>query len=416
MPKLNPKFNVFFTNNKIFIKIKEFLFIRIIIILFKLFFIVLGTFIFITECLKLYFLLNFLKLLRTNKKTIEKITGFYKKYMHEIIYFTTSFIFNEEFNVVFDNDILESKRNLIISNHITDYDWLYISSLSNQLMIFEDLYIILKATIRKIPILGMLIESIKYLYIERREDRINNISSEELNLKALCNKIGVLKKNSKFSILIFPEGKLLNYNGAYDEVKYDSMFRYVLYPKQDGFNKIIQELGDDYDGIIDITIFTTPRYFPGFQKETRIRNLIFKNDFKFKMNFFVSYIPKNKINPDFLILRFEKKEALLRKYALSNPQGFADSEEFFKFIKNNCYDLDKNNCYDLNKNNFSSFTGCFRNWATLMIFVFSILTSYLLYFGFMSIICFLFTYYEDFIMYFYNLFHNLNFKKLENFM
>jgi lysocardiolipin and lysophospholipid acyltransferase len=55
-----------------------------------------------------------------------------------------------------DNLINDKKRSLIILNHRTRMDWMYIWMLHSRIQILEQLKIVLKAQIKHIPFIGRL--------------------------------------------------------------------------------------------------------------------------------------------------------------------------------------------------------------------------------------------------------------------
>ncbi len=93
-----------------------------------------------------------------------------------------------------DNLTNDKKRSLIILNHRTRMDWMYIWMLHSRIQILEQLKIVLKAQIKHIPFIGRLkvlfvcfsfvrlgwgIQHVGYLFLERRweddKDRIKNV-------------------------------------------------------------------------------------------------------------------------------------------------------------------------------------------------------------------------------------------------
>ncbi len=65
-------------------------------------------------------------------------------------------LFGIKIVVTGDNLINDKKRSLIILNHRTRMDWMYIWMLHSRIQILEQLKIVLKAQIKHIPFIGRL--------------------------------------------------------------------------------------------------------------------------------------------------------------------------------------------------------------------------------------------------------------------
>lgn len=129
--------------------------------------------------------------------------------------------------------ILEDKGVLIISNHRTRVDWMYSGwYYANALGLVSELRLILKESLRSVPVYGWAMQLLQYIFLTRnREHDIPHISKGLLYL---------LHTGPKPNILLFPEGtdlsqKNLQRSNAYAREKGLPEFEYVLYPKPSGF-------------------------------------------------------------------------------------------------------------------------------------------------------------------------------------
>jgi lysocardiolipin and lysophospholipid acyltransferase len=164
-------------------------------------------------------------------------------------------LFGIKIVVTGDNLTNDKKRSLIILNHRTRMDWMYIWMLHSRIQILEQLKIVLKAQIKHIPFIGWGIEHVGYLFLERRweddKDRIKNV-------------INYYKSNqSPVSILIFPEGTNLSAktkvkSNAYaaKQTVYNRPYEYCLHPRVTGFTYLLNTMRADnmIDTVDDITI------------------------------------------------------------------------------------------------------------------------------------------------------------------
>lgn len=344
---------------------------------------ILSSMIFLLEWPKLYICSLIIGLLPLNSTIRRKSLELFKTYTHYIIWFITYCLFPNPHYVVYDRSILNSKRNLIISNHLTNFDWILISKYMHDLSLFNYTYIVLKSSIKRIPILGKLIEFINYLFIERKIDRINNFPTKELNLDALLNRVEKIKEEDRYSILIFPEGTFLNMvchqndqNVFINENnKFKKLFTRVLIPKTKGFEAILDGVEDSVEGIIDVTIFTNPPNHLNTANDFSVSNLLLSNNRNLNMHLLVKYIPKNKLSNDFLISEFSKKNDLLENYATLHPNGFRNIVEFENFLKENQPDY-CNNTYVSHSSHFNSFKG------VVIILMSALISGFGIYYGY----------------------------------
>lgn len=226
-----------------------------------------------------------------------------------------SFYFDRPIYIAYDKRILKCKKTLIISNHLTNYDWIYFMAVLLSLGMYNDLYIILKESLSKLPIFGYGMKCFNFIFLKRKFDEDKQI---------LKNGLSILKKDEKFYLLIFPEGTFIDSETHVKSKAFANKLNYkigdktynpnyTLIPRITGTKMIIEELKDDLDGIIDVTILSNPfEQYP--QDKYTVNNVMINRKKEFTLYFILEYKKNNNNFEDMLYKGFLKKEEVLSKY------------------------------------------------------------------------------------------------------
>lgn len=105
--------------------------------------------------------------LAIDKRIVENLKAFDKKCKNRLRY-RNSFIADEHIRVISDD--IRQQTSFIISNHLTNYDWLFILVILHNLGLYENITIILKESLAKIPIFGVGMKRFGYIFIKRNWD------------------------------------------------------------------------------------------------------------------------------------------------------------------------------------------------------------------------------------------------------
>lgn len=266
-----------------------------------------------------------------------------KYYVNQNVSFAFSPYFPDEMLLIYDKRILDSQKNIIISNHLWDFDWIFITRIMDHFNKLRDIFVVLKSDIRKIPLVGYVIEKFDYIFIDRREDgpKANRILNPSEIIENFEKKLVKLKNLNPFNILIFPEG-CYPLNGTYYRAqKYADLKEEngeplpfyptrVLIPKSGGFESIKNTI-PDFDGVIDFTFFPHPYKASIKDSDFSIKNMFFDGSHKISFHFLISYFPKNEIGSTFLMDSFLQKQNLLEKFSASN-KNYDSPIDFTTFI------------------------------------------------------------------------------------
>lgn len=99
---------------------------------------------------------------------------------------------------------------LQISNHTTLADWLYLWSFTYLSSHSPSLYIALKSSLRRIPIIGWSIKMLGFVFLERNWARDAKPFARQLRqIGEETNRGGI---DEKLALLLFPEGTIVTEN------------------------------------------------------------------------------------------------------------------------------------------------------------------------------------------------------------
>lgn len=251
-----------------------------------------------------------------NTKLQHKFTLFLKNLWLNFTVTLLGFYFVHPLNICYDKRILDKKKCIIISNHLTNYDWIYVLVVLAKLNMYEDLVIILKDSLSKIPVYGYGMKVFGYIFLKRDWNK-----DREILAKGLVN----TKERDKYYMLLFPEGTLIDYTTHEKSQKFceanpikidDVAFnpKNVLMPRKTGFNMIFENLKEQLDGIVDITLLVHPyQRYPS--EEFTLYNVFIERSRKLDFAILVDYIDKNEVDgDDWLYKLFNQKEKTIERY------------------------------------------------------------------------------------------------------
>ncbi|KAH9257742.1 hypothetical protein BASA81_004208 [Batrachochytrium salamandrivorans] len=177
---------------------------------------------------------------------------------------------------------LHSKRRtkVLIANHATDVDWIYLWMLAQTSQQSGHVKIILKESIRQVPIFGTMMHLLDFIWIKRNWDE-----DEE----SITTKLDLLTSDGEqpLWLFIFPEGMTVNVKSLEKSKSFASsqnrpQLDYTLLPRTKGVEGILNSLRGDYD-VYDLTMNFTgysgeiPTWDMGYERN---RDFIIPNVYK----------------------------------------------------------------------------------------------------------------------------------------
>ncbi|KAL7002732.1 putative 1-acyl-sn-glycerol-3-phosphate acyltransferase 5 [Sarracenia purpurea var. burkii] len=160
-------------------------------------------------------------------------------------------------NVVFSGDsVPERERVLLISNHRTEVDWMYLWNLALRKGQIGYIKYILKSSLMKLPIFGWSFHIMEFIPVERRWEVDRSIMHQMLST--------FRDPQDPLWLVVFPEGTDFTEQKCIRSQKYATenglpVLNNVLLPKTKGLFACLEELKDSLDAVYDITIGYKPR-------------------------------------------------------------------------------------------------------------------------------------------------------------
>ncbi|XP_020235433.1 probable 1-acyl-sn-glycerol-3-phosphate acyltransferase 4 [Cajanus cajan] len=154
--------------------------------------------------------------------------------------------------VVFSGDSIPMKeRVLLIANHRTEVDWMYLWDLALRKGRLGCIKYILKSSLMKLPIFGWGFHILEFIAVERKW---------EIDEQILHQKLSTLKDpQDPLWLAIFPEGTDYTDKKSKNSQKFAAeaglpVLTNVLLPKTKGFHACLKALRDSLDAVYDVTI------------------------------------------------------------------------------------------------------------------------------------------------------------------
>lgn len=214
--------------------------------------------------------------------------------------------------VITGDGFIPGERSVIIMNHRTRLDWMFLWNCLLRYSYLRLEKICLKSTLKAVPGFGWAMQIAAFIFIHRKweEDK----SHFEAMLDYFCD----IKE--PLQLLIFPEGTDLTENtkarsNEFAEKNSLEKFEYVLHPRTTGFTFIVHRLreGNNLDAIHDITV-AYPHNIP--QTEKHILRGNFPKEIHFHVRRYpVSCLPASKEDLQLWCQeRWKEKEVRLRTF------------------------------------------------------------------------------------------------------
>uniref|UniRef100_A0A9J8CYJ7 Lysocardiolipin acyltransferase 1 n=1 Tax=Cyprinus carpio carpio TaxID=630221 RepID=A0A9J8CYJ7_CYPCA len=226
--------------------------------------------------------------------------------------------------VITGDGFVPGERSVIIMNHRTRLDWMFLWCCLLRYSFLRLEKICLKAALKAVPGFGWAMQVASFIFIRRRweEDRSHMANM----LQYFCH----IKE--PLQLLLFPEGTDLTENtrarsDEFAEKNALPKYEYVLHPRTTGFTFIVNTLrkGDNLDAVHDITV-AYPQNIP--QTERHLLLGLFPREIHFHVRrFSAACLPSSEERLQrWCQERWREKEQRLRDFYRSEPRRFDEPE------------------------------------------------------------------------------------------
>ncbi|KAM7278089.1 hypothetical protein ACFE04_005223 [Oxalis oulophora] len=154
--------------------------------------------------------------------------------------------------VVFSGDTVPNReRVMLIANHRTEVDWMYLWDLALRKGCLGDLKYMLKSSLMKLPIFGWGFHILEFISVHRKWETDEPILRQMLST--------FRNPDDPLWLAVFPEGTDFTEEKCKRSQQYAAevglpVLTYVLLPKTRGFSVCLEILRDSLDAVYDMTI------------------------------------------------------------------------------------------------------------------------------------------------------------------
>ncbi|KAL8096988.1 putative 1-acyl-sn-glycerol-3-phosphate acyltransferase 5 [Apium graveolens] len=153
--------------------------------------------------------------------------------------------------VLAGESVPSNERVLLIANHRTEVDWMYLWDLALRKGQLGNIRYVLKKSLMKLPVFGWAFHIMEFISVERKWE------VDELPMRQMLSTFK--NRRDPLWLAVFPEGTDFTEQKCIRSQKYASekglpIMKNVLLPKSKGFCACLEELRDSMDAVYDITI------------------------------------------------------------------------------------------------------------------------------------------------------------------
>ncbi|KAL7617776.1 hypothetical protein Lser_V15G00725 [Lactuca serriola] len=157
-----------------------------------------------------------------------------------------------ETKVVFSGETVpEKERVLLIANHKTEVDWMYLWDLALRKGSISCVRYVLKSSLMKLPLFGWALHILEYISVERKWE------VDESNMQKMLSTF--TNHSDPLWLAVFPEGTDFTEQKCIKSQKFAAenglpILKNVLLPKTRGFHACLEILRGSLDAVYDLTI------------------------------------------------------------------------------------------------------------------------------------------------------------------
>lgn len=213
-------------------------------------------------------------------------------------------------------------RELMMSNHQIYSDWVYLWALMDKIERAGELKIIMKRSLRSVPIFGWSMRFFDFVFLNRKWEQDQAHFTKKLR--------GFVESSYPFCLLIFPEGTTLSQESLRKSESFATKLGVtptsrVLLPRVLGMWEAVKALDSSLDGIYDVTVGYSGLVETDVPEDVfTLKKLFYNGISPEKVHFHLSYIPLKEIPretadefSEWLRQKYYEKDRLLDEFYLT---------------------------------------------------------------------------------------------------
>lgn len=205
-----------------------------------------------------------------NRQLFRRVQRFFEAFFVKLLVSLVQMISNSELVITLADDhtdLTEAKfakifeagkvsseaveRDILISNHVLYSDWIYLWALMDRINRAGEVKIIMKRSLRNIPIFGWSMRYFDFIFLNRKWDQDQAHFKKKLN--------GFVDSGAPFCLLIFPEGTTINNRALAKSEAFATKMgvkptAHVILPRVLGLWEAVKGLDESLGGIYDVTV------------------------------------------------------------------------------------------------------------------------------------------------------------------
>nr|CCA27281.1 lysocardiolipin acyltransferase putative [Albugo laibachii Nc14] len=285
--------------------------------------------------------------LNTRNPIFRKIYDLYRQASHTVQWmwmglvvmliknlFQTQFLFFGDESTKENEKKMKSERAFWLSNHRTRIDWMLLWSLAFEIGILGQLKIVLKDTLRKIPVFGWAMQHFLFIFLRRNWDE------DKKQLSSLLPFLGSYESDSSY--LFFPEGSDLSErnvekSNAFAKSRNLEPRKYTLHPRTNGFTFIFDKVHSKLDALYDITML----YIDHTNGERPSEVSLLSGRMPRAVYFYIERVPLDSLESEIgnnermstsIESKFQRKESILKTFYEEAHQLPKDAKPLFNEV------------------------------------------------------------------------------------
>lgn len=247
----------------------------------------------------------------------------------------------KKFYVCMDKHLYNTKKLIILSNHLSEFDFVFVCRVLFEMNLVNDLIFIMKKSLCNLPFFGDICTIFGFIGITRGSETATTELHEGL-LK--------IKRQDQYTVVLFPEGTIWTlpiYNRTLEFCKSNNITpnTWCLIPRPKGATMIFNELVDKNTKIANVALMFNPFAVNISPMLKKFEYLVFRSD-EININFVITDSTQTMHKNNYLQKSFKNTDKILK--AMHKTHIINSKDEFIKMLEScESYDPNIHDIYEL---------------------------------------------------------------------